>query len=372
MGKLSVFETDCVVVGAGVIGLAIAKELSLSGKDVVIIERNSMIGMETSSRNSEVIHAGIYYPMGSQKAICCVQGKSLLYSYLEQRKLDYKRCGKIIVANNEVELSELENINKKAMANGVHDLEFLTGRQCQEMEPALRVKGGLLSPSTGIIDSHGYMVALLGDAENAGANIVFETNVVSGRIRADGRTSLICDGQDPCELIATMVINSTGLHAPEFAAKMEGFPPSCVPNAYYAKGNYFTLTSRPPFSRLIYPVPEKAGLGVHLTLDMGGQARFGPDVEWIDSVEYEVDPKRGEKFYAAIRKYWPDLPDDSLQPAYAGIRPKIVSANQPNADFEILGPERHGIEGQIHLFGIESPGLTASLAIAQSVRQLIS
>ena len=357
---------ECVVVGAGVVGLAIARALALAGREVMVLESDVMIGTGTSSRNSEVIHAGIYYPPGSQKARLCVEGKERLYRYCADRGLPHKRLGKLIVAVEEAEIATFEGIEKRARANGVEDLRWLSAAEAKAMEPALHCVGALLSPSTGIIDSHALMLAYQGDAENAGAMTVFRAPVERGRVTKDG-IELDVGGDEPMTLAARILVNSAGLFAPALARRIEGVPPETIPRDWLCKGHYFTLSGRAPFHHLIYPAPEKAGLGVHLTLDLGGQAKFGPDVEWIDRVDYTVDPRRGDLFYAAIRRYWPGLPDGALQPGYAGIRPKIVGPQEAAGDFVVQGPETHGVPGLVNLYGIESPGLTASLAIAEDV-----
>ncbi len=359
-------EFDCVVVGAGVVGLAAARALALDGREVLVLDAAEGIGTETSSRNSEVIHAGIYYPAGSLMVRACVEGKHMLYDYCRERGVPHARCGKLIVATNEEEAGKLEAIQGRAAANGVPDLALLRREEALAMEPALFCTAALFSPSTGIIDSHAYMLSLQGDAENAGAVFAFHAPVVSGRVGADG-IEVAVGGAEPMELRCRTLVNAAGLHAPRLARSLRGMPEGAVPGAWYAKGNYFTLTGRNPFSRLIYPVPVPGGLGTHLTIDLGGQARFGPDVEWVDSVAYDVAPRRGEGFYAAIRRYWPELPDGALAPGYSGIRPKTVPPGAPAQDFVIQGPERHGVPGLINLFGIESPGLTASLALGRYV-----
>jgi L-2-hydroxyglutarate oxidase LhgO len=365
-------RVDTVVIGAGVVGLACARALALAGREVVVLESEGAIGTATSSRNSEVIHAGIYYPPGSLKAKLCVEGKLALYRYLGERGLPHRNCGKLIVAAEASQMAYLEKLRAQAHANGVSDLRILTEQEAKTLEPALACVAALESPSTGIIDSHAYMLALQGDAENAGATIAFRSPVLSGRVREDG-IELEVGGAEATRLIARSVVNSAGLFAPQLAASIEGFPRAHVPPARFCKGNYFSLAGRSPFRHLIYPVPEKAGLGVHLTLDLAGQARFGPDVEWIDRVDYAVDPRRGERFYRAIRTYWPALKDGALQPAYSGIRPKIQeNPDEPARDFMIEGAREHGIAGLVNLFGIESPGLTASLAIAARVAGLLA
>jgi L-2-hydroxyglutarate oxidase LhgO len=363
-------QVDCVVVGAGVVGLAVARALALAGREVLVLEAAEAIGTGTSSRNSEVIHAGIYYPQGSLKARLCVEGRHLLYAYCGERGIAHRRCGKFIVATSEEQRRQLQAIASKAQANGVDDLRWLEGAQAMAMEPALHCVAALHSPSTGIIDSHGLMLALQGDLENAGGMVVLHAEVREAAVQAQGIWLRTADGT---ELVATTLVNAAGLQAPALAARMRGFPAQRVPRAFHAKGSYFTLSGRSPFSRLIYPVPEAAGLGVHLTLDMGGQAKFGPDVQWVDSPDdLQVDPARAEGFYAEIRRYWPALPDASLAPGYAGMRPKISGPGEAAADFAIEGPQSHGIPGLVQLWGIESPGLTSSLAIAAHVMRLLT
>jgi L-2-hydroxyglutarate oxidase LhgO len=363
----SSFETvDCVVVGAGVVGLAVARALALAGREVVVLEAAEGIGTETSSRNSEVIHAGIYYPKDSLMALTCVEGRRKLYAYCAEHGVPHRNCGKLIVATNEAESETLLSIKGRAEANGVEGMRLLTAAEAIAMEPNLQCTAALLSSTTGIVDSHSYMLALQGDAEERGAMFAFHAPLEAGRAANDG-IELDVGGAEPMKLKARLVLNSAGLHAPALARKIAGMPVDRIPTAYYAKGNYFTLAGRSPFSRLIYPVPVPGGLGVHITVDMGGQAKFGPDVEWIDGIDYTVDPHRADKFYAAVRRYWPGLKDGALQPGYAGIRPKTVPQGAPAQDFVIQGPGEHGVPGLIHLFGIESPGLTASLALAERV-----
>ena len=362
-------EVDCVIAGAGVVGLAIARALSARGREVLILESEEAFGTITSARNSEVIHAGIYYPKDSAMARFCVAGRRALYAYLQERGIAHRNCGKLIVATNDSEVEQLAAIKGRAEANGVEGMRVLSAEEARAMEPALACKGALLSQTTGIIDSHAYMLALLGDAEAQGATLVCRAPIVGGRIGELG-IELQIGGADPMSLRARLFINAAGLQAPALARSLAGMPADQVPGTWWAKGNYFTLTGRSPFSRLIYPVPVPGGLGTHLTLDLAGQARFGPDVEWIERIDYEVNPRRGDSFYAAIRRYWPDLPDDALQPAYSGIRPKIVPPGAPAQDFVIQGTGVHGVPGLVNLFGIESPGLTASLAIAAHVADL--
>jgi len=363
---MSAEPVDVVVIGAGVVGLAVARAFALAGREVVVLEREGAIGTGTSSRNSEVIHAGIYYPTGSLKAKLCVAGRLALYPYLERRGIAHRRCGKLIVATDAGQIAGLEKLHAQARANGVMDMRMLEAREARALEPQLSCVAALQSPSTGIIDSHAYMLALRGDAEDHGAAIAFRSPLLAGRVRADG-IDLDVGGAEPMRLTARTVVNSAGLYAQDVARSLEGFPTEHIPPTYYCKGNYFSLSGRSPFARLVYPAPESAGLGVHLTLDMAGQARFGPDVEWIERIDYDVDPERSRVFYDAIRRYWPGLKDGSLQPAYCGIRPKIQPRTEPSRDFLIEGPHHHGVAGLVNLFGVESPGLTASLAIAEHV-----
>jgi L-2-hydroxyglutarate oxidase LhgO len=362
-------KVECVVIGAGVIGLAVARRLAQSGREVVVLEAAEGIGTVTSSRNSEVIHAGIYYRSGSLMARMCVSGKHALYRYCRDQGVPYRNCGKLIVATTPKESEKLQSIRAHAEVNGVADLQTLTGDAARALEPALHCEAALLSPSTGIIDSHAYMLALRGNAEDAGAAFAFHTPLLGGRVRA-GRIELDAGGEAPMSLECKLLVNAAGLGAATVARSIDGMPVELIPPAYLAKGNYFSCSARAPFSHLIYPVPEPGGLGVHLTLDMAGQARFGPDVEWVDSIDYAVDPARAERFYPAIRRYWPALPDGALMPSYSGMRPKIVPPAVAVQDFLIQGPKDHGIDGLINLFGIESPGLTSSLAIADHVGEL--
>jgi len=359
-------SVECVVVGAGLVGLAVAGALARAGREIVILEAEDAIGTHTSSRNSEVIHAGIYYPKGSLKARACVQGRRLLYDYCASHGVPHRRCGKLIVATDEAQVPELKSIQKRANENGVTDVVEISAGEAMRMEPALHCVAALHSPSTGIVDSHALMLAYLGDAEAAGAMLGLKSSL----------EKVVFTGQDfelqigETRIKTAMLVNSAGLRAPSVARLIDGFPAGKIPPELYAKGNYYSLAGRPPFSRLVYPVPEPGGLGVHVTLDMGGQARFGPDVEWVERISYEVDPRRADRFYAAIRRYWPGLPDGALAPGYAGIRPKISAPGAPAADFVIQGPAEHGLPGLVNLFGIESPGLTASLALADDVVKL--
>jgi L-2-hydroxyglutarate oxidase LhgO len=361
-------KLDAVVIGAGVVGLAIARALAMGGREVVILEAEEAIGTHTSSRNSEVIHAGIYYPAGSLKARSCAEGKALLYEYCLSHGVPHRRSGKLIVATQEDQISELEKIQTRAQANGVTDVVWMTREQALALEPELSCVAALYSPSTGIIDSHALMLAYLGDAEAHGAMLALRSPLERVRIREDF-FELQVAGSDPVH--SRLLVNSAGLRAPTVAKRMEGYRAELAPREFYAKGNYYSLARRSPFSRLVYPAPEPGGLGVHVTLDLAGQARFGPDVEWVERIGYDVDPRRAERFYAAIRRYWPGLPDGALLPGYAGIRPKTAGPGEPAPDFLIQGPAAHGIPGLVHLFGIESPGLTASLALADSVARAL-
>jgi L-2-hydroxyglutarate oxidase LhgO len=357
-------RVDAVVVGAGLVGLAVARALARAGREVVILESEDAIGTHTSSRNSEVIHAGIYYPQGSLKARTCVEGRQRLYSYCADRGVPHQRCGKLIVATDAAQVEELEGIRRRARANGVTDVVRMSAARARALEPELHCVSALYSPSTGIIDSHALMLAYLSDAERAGAMLALKSPLARCVVRAGGIELHVADA-DP--ILAAQVVNSAGIRAPSLARRIDGYPAELAPPELYAKGNYYTLATRAPFSRLVYPVPEPGGLGVHVTLDLGGRARFGPDVEWVDRIDYTVDPRRSEAFYAAIRRYWPRLPDGALEPGYAGIRPKIAGKDAPAADFLVQGPRTHGVPGLVNLFGIESPGLTASLPLADAV-----
>ncbi len=367
-------QVDVVVIGAGVVGLAVARALALQGREVVLVEAADAIGTGTSSRNSEVIHAGLYYPPGSLKARLCVQGRDLLYAYCAERGIAHRRCGKLIVATNEGQVAYLQGLLAKGAANGVNDLQLLSGEQARALEPELACVAAVQSPSTGIVDSHGLMLALLGDLENAGGLLALNSGIHHAHPSVKWSSeAMVLVANDDTELAATTVVNAAGLHAPALARRFQGLDARHVPPAFFAKGSYFTLSGRSPFGRLIYPVPEAAGLGVHLTIDLGGQAKFGPDVQWVASAdELVVDPSRGDAFYAEVRKYWPALPDGALAPGYAGIRPKISGPTEPAADFLIQGPAEHGVPGLVNLFGIESPGLTSCLAIGDHVAALLS
>lgn len=374
MMRAIVEHVDCTVVGAGIVGLAIARALALRGREVLIVEQHGAIGSETSARSSEVIHAGIYYPSGSLKARLCVEGRERLYAHLAERSLPHRRCGKLLVASGAEQRAALERLQAQALANGVNDLEALDGAGARALEPALRCDAALLSPSTGIVDTHALMLSLLGDAENAGATLALRSRVRGGRVRDRGIELLVQTGEgtEPLHLASRSVVNAAGLHAQALARSLAGLAAARVPPRFLAKGSYFTLRGKSPFGRLVYPMPDAAGLGVHLTLDLAGQARFGPDVEWVETLDYRVDPARAPRFAEAIRSYWPALDDADLQPGYAGIRPKCAGPGAAAADFVIDGPSGHGVAGLVNLFGIESPGITASLAIAEHVARLLA
>lgn len=370
------FHNDAVVIGAGAVGLAIARALTQAGHDTLILEKNSHIGMETSARNSEVIHAGIYYPKGSLKARLCVEGRTQLYDFCEGHGVGHKRLGKLIVATGADQAPELEAILAAAMGNDVNDLIRLNKTQIAEMEPELHATEGLFSPSTGIIDSHQYMLALLGDAEAAGASLVRDARVTHITRIADGYRLNVDNAGETQLLICRLLVNSAGLWAQHVASLIEGLDQAFVPPLYLAKGNYATLSVKSPFKHLVYPVPEPGGLGVHLTLDMAGGARFGPNVQWLDSndpavIDYTVPPTVPQEFAPRIAAYWPAVTAEMLAPGYSGVRPKLVGESDPNADFRIDGPGAHGLPGLVNLFGIESPGLTSSLAIAKHVEGLL-
>jgi L-2-hydroxyglutarate oxidase LhgO len=365
-------DVDCIVIGAGVIGLAVARAMARSGREVVILERERQFGMHTSSRNSEVIHAGIHYEPRSLKARLCVAGRDLLYRYCAERGIGHRRCGKFTVATADEQLAVLEKIEFNARANGVLDLRWLDGEQAGRAEPQLKCVAALSSPSTGIIDSHAYMQSLLADAEAAGANIAYGTTVASLSPTPAGIETFIAGESGPV-VRARLVVNSAGLYAHQVAASIEGFPAHYIPKISYAKGSYFALTGASPFSRLVYPAPRAGGhLGIHMTIDLAGAARFGPDTEWVDAIDYAVDPQRTSIFADVIRQYWPRLDAGRLYPAYAGIRPKISGAGEATRDFCISGPADHGMAGIVNLFGMESPGLTASLALGEYVAALIA
>jgi L-2-hydroxyglutarate oxidase LhgO len=362
-------QVDAVVIGAGVVGLAVARALALQGREVLVLEAAEAIGTGTSARNSEVIHAGMYYAPGSLKAQLCVQGKQMLYAYCAERGMGHQRCGKLIVATDAGQLAQLESIRAQAISNGVDDLVLLDRAAARALEPQLECTGALLSPSTGIVDSHALMLALLGDLENAGGILALNSPLA---LMESAQAAIILEAVDGTRLQARTVVNAAGLQAPALARRCAGLDARFVPTPYFAKGNYFTLAGHAPFTHLIYPAPQAAGLGVHLTLDLGGQAKFGPDVQWVDSPDdLVVDPARGDAFYAEVRKYWPGLPDGALQPGYAGIRPKIQAPHEAAKDFLIQGPAVHGVPGLVNMFGMESPGLTSCLALGEYVARMV-
>jgi len=361
-------QVDCVVVGAGVVGLAVARALALRGREVLVLEAEDAIGTGISARNSEVIHAGLYYPQGSLKARLCVEGRERLYRYCAERNVAHQRCGKLVVATSTNQLPALRTVQTHARGNGV-ELQWLERDAARALEPALECVAALHSPETGIVDSHGLMLALQADLENAGGIVALNSPLSHAKCAQNAIELIAIQG---VRLAARTVVNAAGLSAPALAARFDGLDPSHVPQPRFAKGSYFTLCGKAPFSRLIYPVPETAGLGVHLTLDLGGQARFGPDVQWVDSPDdLVVDPARGEAFYAEVRKYWPGLRDGALAPGYAGMRPKVFDPQGALADFVIQGPAVNGVPGLVNLFGIESPGLTSALALGEHVAGLL-
>lgn len=363
-------KVEAIIIGAGVIGLAIAEALANAGREVIVLERASCIGSETSSRNSEVIHAGLYYPPGSLKARLCVAGKEMLYAYCESHGVGYRRCEKLVVASAQDQLMALDAIAKRAAENGV-ETRRLTGTEAKKMEPELETVGALLSPSTGIINSHDLMLSLQGGMEDAGGFLALNTPVTDIRLGADGHI-VRTGGAEPMSLKADILVNAAGLYAEQIARRMDGLDPKHIAHQRFARGCYFTLQGRSPFTRLVYPMPESGVLGIHLTLDLAGRPRFGPDIEWIEKPDdYRLDPTRAAKFYESVRRYWPGLPDGALEPGYSGIRPKIHGPGETVPDFRIDGPAHHGIAGLVNLFGMESPGLTSSLAIGRYVSQLL-
>jgi L-2-hydroxyglutarate oxidase LhgO len=363
-------DVDCIVIGAGVVGLATARALARAGRDVIILESERRFGMHTSSRNSEVIHAGIHYEPDSLKARLCRAGRDLLYGYCAERGIPHRRCGKFTVATCPSQLAALEKIESNARANDVFDLKWLDPAEARRAEPALNCIRALASPSTGIIDSHALMQALLADAESSGAVIAYDTRVTRLRPTPAG-IELAVNSESAPVARARLAVNCAGLRADRVAACIVGFPPRHIPTVRFAKGSYFALSGASPFSRLVYPAPQAGGhLGIHMTIDLNGAARFGPDTEWVQGIDYAVDATRAALFAEVIRQYWPGLDPARLYPAYAGIRPKISGSGEPSRDFSISGPQEHGVAGVINLFGIESPGLTASLALGQHIAGL--
>ena len=367
---MSDFECDVVVVGAGVVGLAAARALAARGRDVVVLDAADAIGTGISSRNSEVIHAGLYYQPGSLKALACVEGRDRLYAYCAARGIPHRRCGKLIVLAPDGDAGALERLAATARANGVDDLRAVTAREIATLEPALRTGGGLLSPSTGIVDTHALLQAFQADLEAAGGQVVLHAPVVGGDVTQGLR--IRTGGAEGAVLTARALVTCAGLAGPGLLARLAGFPDAHRPRASFAKGNYFALSGKAPFRRLVYPLPEAAGLGIHATLDLGGRVRFGPDVEWVeDESDFAVDPRRADRFYAAIRTYWPGLPDGALRADYAGIRPKLAGEGHPAQDFLLQDACVHGVPGLVNVLGIESPGLTASLALAERIADLV-
>ena len=366
------FVQDCTVIGAGVVGLAVARALALAGRSVMVLEMQAAIGTQTSARNSEVIHAGLYYPTGSLKARLCVRGNALLYAYAATKGFAAKPIGKLIVATHTSQLPALEALHAQALANGVPQIERLTAQQASALEPQLHCVAALHSGSTGIVDSHALMLALQGDIEAAGGSVVCHAQVYSGQATPQGIELRITTPDGEVRMLSKTVVNCAGLQAVATAHSLVGMPSTLIPSAYFAKGSYFSLSVPSPFKRLVYPLPYNGGLGVHVTLDLAGQARFGPDVEWLNiaqasHIDYTVDAHRAHAFYSEVRRYWPALPDDALLPAYSGVRPKISPQGAAAADFVILSPKQHGVAGLVHMLGIESPGLTACLAIGEAV-----
>jgi L-2-hydroxyglutarate oxidase LhgO len=363
-------QVDAVVIGAGVIGLAIARALALRGLEVVILEAEHKFGQGTSARNSEVIHAGLYYSPGSRKAHACVNGRRRLYAYAQRCGIAHRKSGKLVVATGPDEEAKLAALLERGRANGVEGLQLLSAAQARALEPELQCSAALLCAESGLIDTHAFMLQLLGDAEANGAAIAYLSPFAAAAPAAHGWI-LRTGGAEPFELSARWLVNAAGLQAQQVASAMEAYPAARIPPQHWAKGNYFKLQGRSPFSRLIYPLPVAGGLGVHLTLDLQGQAKFGPDVQWVDALDYRVDPTRAASFYGEVRRYWPGLPDNALVADYAGIRPKLSGPADTPRDFEIDGPGDHGLAGLVHLFGIESPGITASLALAEEVAALL-
>ncbi|MFC3690824.1 NAD(P)/FAD-dependent oxidoreductase [Chenggangzhangella methanolivorans] len=361
---------EILVIGAGVVGLAAARALALDGHDVVVAEASDAFGMGISSRNSEVIHAGMYYPAGSLRARHCVRGARLLYEFCESHGVAHRACGKLIVATSQEEVPAIEAIRRRGAENGVERLELIDAGQAARLEPHLRCHAAVLSPRTGIIDSHALMLALLGDIEDRGGSLALMSPAL--RLRFDRGRWLVTVGEDAGEIAFDAVVNAAGLGAQQVAAVTEGYPADRIPRLFLSKGSYFSFAGRPVFQRLIYPAPAEGGwLGVHLTLDLAGRVRFGPDAEWIDALDYAVDPWRADAFYGSIRRFWPGLPDDSLTPDYSGVRPKLSGPGEPAVDFRIDGPADHGMDRLVHLFGIDSPGLTSSLSIAETVAEML-
>lgn len=365
---MSEFDFDAAVIGAGAVGLSCAYAMGRRGLSVVVLESERTIGAGVSSRNSEVVHAGLYYPTGSLRARLCVQGRRLLYAFCDSHRVPYDRCGKLIVATEEADLPVVERLAKQGQINEVEGLEWLTAEAAKAMEPALKAVAALWSPESGVFDSHAYMLALQGEIEAAGGAVALGAPFEGAEPLPGGGFLVRAGGEEPAELAVRLLVTAAGLGAQEAAARIEGFPQEAIPERHLGKGNYFTLAfGKAPFQRLVYPVPMPGSLGLHYRRDLGGQARFGPDLQYIETVDYAVDASRMDTFYEHVRRYWPGLPDDALAPDYVGIRPKIHGPGEPQPDFRIDGPEVHGLGGLVALFGIESPGLTSSLAIGEEV-----
>jgi L-2-hydroxyglutarate oxidase LhgO len=366
------FDFDATVVGAGAVGLACGRALAKRGLSVLVLEQEPHIGQGVSSRNSEVIHGGLYYPTGSLKARFCVEGRRLLYAFLESRKVDFRKCGKLVVATDEAEVERIEAVFKQATVNGVEGLEHLTGEQARALEPGLNAHAAILSPESGVFDSHGYMLALQGEIEAAGGSVVVSTPFERAEPLPGGGFSITAGGEAGATLTTRLLVSAPGLGAQAVAARIEGYPAERIPAGHFGKGVYFRLTGKAPFERLIYPPPIPGALGTHYRKDLGGQAVFGPDLVHVETEDYSVDPAKAEEFERYIRRFWPGLPDGALTPDYAGIRPKLHGAGEPQPDFQLHGREVHGLDGLVALFGIESPGLTSSLAIGEAVADMLT
>jgi L-2-hydroxyglutarate oxidase LhgO len=369
-GASTQYDFETVVIGAGLVGLATARELALAGREVLVLEAADRFGTGSSSRNSEVIHSGIYYSQGTLKARLCVAGRELLYAYCRARNVPHRQIGKLIVAVADSEIPVLQHYRELALANGVGELPWLSAAEVCDLEPAVSCVQGIYSPMTGIVDSHELMLALLADLEAANGNLALRSPFIRAAVSSSG-FELKVGGDTNCTLVCRELVNCAGLSATTVARSISGLPTDQLPVGRYAKGYYYSLVGRSPFRRLVYPVAESGGLGIHVTLDLGGGARFGPDVEWVDTIDYSFDDSRRERFERAIRRYYPSLESSRLQPAYTGIRSKIVGTGEPAADFRIDGSSEHGVPGLVNLMGIESPGLTAALAIGKYVREML-
>jgi L-2-hydroxyglutarate oxidase LhgO len=366
------FDFDATVVGAGAVGLACGRALAQRGLSVLVLEQEPHIGQGVSSRNSEVIHGGLYYPTGSLKARFCVEGRRALYAFLESRKIDYRKCGKLVVATDEAEVERIEAVFKQATTNGVEGLQHLTGAQARALEPGLNAHAAILSPESGVFDSHGYMLALQGEIESAGGSVVVSTPFERAETLPGGGFTITAGGEGGATLTTRLLVTAPGLAAQAVAARIDGYPADRIPVGHFGKGVYFRLTGKAPFERLIYPPPIPGALGTHYRKDLGGQAVFGPDLVHVETEDYSVDPAKAVEFAHYIRRFWPGLPDGALTPDYAGIRPKLHGAGEPQPDFQLHRREVHGLDGLVALFGIESPGLTSSLAIGEAVADMLT